>query len=86
MPDLIVSDYDLPSLTGLSLLKYIRAHQSLHSIPFIFLSDHADLASGLSYGANDWLSRKTNPDVLLDKIYQQIKINQLVLNHKQYGI
>ncbi len=75
-PNVVVSDYHLPLISGLSLLKYIRSHRHLHSIPFIFLSDHLDASEALSLGANDWLSRTTtSPDHLAEKIYHHLKLN-----------
>lgn len=75
-PSLIISDYHLPLISGLGLLKYIRSHRDLHAIPFLFLTDHADAAAALSHGANDWLSRSaTTPEMLAEKIYHHLKLN-----------
>lgn len=73
-PRLIISDYHLPLLSGLGLLKFIRSRSELQHIPFLFLTDHFDPSLALSEGANDWISRQSaTPDILISKIYHHIK-------------
>ena len=73
-PRLVISDYHLPRLSGLALLKYIRATPTLHAIPFLFLTDHDDPADALSFGANDWIPRlDTQPSFLIDRIFHHLK-------------
>lgn len=75
-PNLIVSEYHLPMLSGASVLKFVRSHPQLHHIPFLFLTDHLDPSRGLSLGANDWLAREsTHPQILTDKVFYHIKLN-----------
>jgi CheY-like chemotaxis protein len=37
-PELIVSDINMPSMTGLRLLEVVRSHAGWESIPFLFVS------------------------------------------------
>ena len=86
-PDLIVSDFHLPLLSGLSLLRYVRRDSDIFATPFIFLSDHPDAAEALGAGATEWLNREESLDTVLEKIYRHIKINQERLAQiKSYGI
>lgn len=79
-PNLVVSDYQLPLLSGISLLKFMRNNETYRALPFIFLTDHHDNSDALSFGANDWLeARATHPELLIEKIYQHIKINKHAL-------
>lgn len=81
-PHLVVSDYQLPWLSGLSLLKFVRQNRRLAGMPFIFLTDHPSAHDALSFGANDWIVKKTaHPDMLIEKIYHHLK-----QNHYHYGI
>lgn len=75
-PGLVVSDYYLPLLSGLGLLKFV--HRSVFPpIPFIFLASTGNMGHALSQGANDWLDlSKASPDMLIEKIYSQIKVNR----------
>lgn len=56
-PQIVVSDYDLPKLSGLGVLKFLRQHPELHSTPFIFLTNHHDAEGGLTHGANGWFNQ-----------------------------
>ena len=76
-PSLIVSDYYLPLLSGLSFLKFVRNHELYAGTPFVFLSDFDDNTQALNFGANDWLNIKTcHPDHLLSNIYHHLKTNK----------
>jgi DNA-binding response OmpR family regulator len=74
-PDLVVSDYHLPYLSGAGLLTYVRRHPQMHAIPFIFLSHAHPETESLGLGANDWLIvAHTNPDILAAKCFDHIKL------------
>ena len=76
-PHLVVSDYHLPILSGIALLRFIRTNQEFSMIPFIFLSNHHDNSLALGLGANDWLDTKSaQPEFLLDRIYHHLKTNK----------
>jgi two-component system chemotaxis response regulator CheY len=36
--DLIISDWDMPKLDGLKLLKHVRSHDATRSIPFLMIT------------------------------------------------
>ena len=73
-PGLVVSEVDLPKLSGLSLLKFVRSNPSYIHIPFLFLTKNQDPTQALNFGANDWLPRKsTSPSQLIDKIYYHLQ-------------
>jgi two-component system, OmpR family, KDP operon response regulator KdpE len=78
-PSIIVSEYNLPVLSGLSLLRVVRSHPVHANLPFIFLSSHYDNSDALSFGANDWIDTHfAHPDYLLDRIYHNLKLNRYV--------
>jgi DNA-binding response OmpR family regulator len=77
-PSIIISDYDLPILSGLSLLKFVRSQKDFEHIPFLFFTDHDDPSLALGFGANDWLTKsETSPQMLADKVYHHLKINRV---------
>jgi len=41
-PDLIVCDIDMPIMTGLELLKILKANEKYRKIPFIIFSGNSD--------------------------------------------
>jgi CheY-like chemotaxis protein len=75
-PHLIVSDCNLPSLSGLALLKFVRSHSVFGTVPFMFLATSGDTHQALTLGANDWLDlNKTTPEILTEKIFNHLKLN-----------
>ncbi len=59
-PDLILLDWMLPTITGADLCRDIRKTYELHKTPIILLTaraDEADKVRGLSYGADDYMTK-----------------------------
>jgi DNA-binding response OmpR family regulator len=59
-PDLILMDATLPRLDGLAATRRIRELATLHDVPIIFLSGHAQpafRAEVLSNGGNDYITK-----------------------------
>jgi DNA-binding response OmpR family regulator len=76
-PALIVSEYHLPVISGVSLLRFVRSNTNFMATPFIFLTEHHDNREALSFGANDWLDLKaSHPQTLLEKIYHHLRLNK----------
>jgi len=74
-PQLIISDVQLPFLSGLSLLKYIRNHKELVSTGFIFLTQEPMHEEALNLGANEWIHAHIIPhDQIVRKILSHLKI------------
>lgn len=71
LPDLIISDALMPRMDGFQLLRALKAHPRLTSIPFIFYSStftgerEVDLA--LSLGAEAFVAKPTEPAELWEK-------------------
>ena len=68
-PDAIVLDIMLPDGNGLDLLKELR--EQGNNIPIIMLTawgEPHDVARGLSLGANDYISKPFNYEVLLARL------------------
>lgn len=40
LPDIVISDYQMPVVDGLALCKHLRANSQTHSTPFILLTAH----------------------------------------------
>lgn len=77
-PNLVVSDYQMPHVSGLAFLKFVRSSPEYNRTPFIFLTNYHDPNLALSSGASDWLDVKTStPDLLVQKIYHHLKIHAI---------
>ena len=70
-PDLILLDVMLTDINGFDVLNRIRRHPAIASVPVIMLtslSEKADIARGLSLGADAYLTKPILPSTLLDAV------------------
>jgi len=67
IPDLIVVDYYLPGLKGDEFCRKIRMNVNTRSVPVLMLTvggDEMAEARGLESGADDYLAKSVDPDIL----------------------
>ncbi|MBU6994318.1 MAG: phosphate regulon transcriptional regulator PhoB [Ferrovum myxofaciens] len=60
LPDLILVDWMLPGMSGLDLVRRLRAHQRTQRVPIIMLTarvDESDKLLGLESGADDYITK-----------------------------
>lgn len=70
-PDLVLLDLMLPGLDGLSVCRRLRAEEETRAIPIIMLTakgESDDIVRGLDAGANDYVTKPFEKDVLLARI------------------
>lgn len=70
-PDLILLDWMLPNVSGIDLCREIRRSYELRNIPIIMLTargDEADKIKGLSYGADDYMTKPYSIPELMARI------------------
>lgn len=68
-PQLVLSDLRMPDHDGLYLLRWLRT-QGMNT-PFIIMTSYADVQNAveaMKLGANDYISKPVQPDLLLQKI------------------
>lgn len=71
LPDVILLDWMLPGVSGLSLAKRWRSDPRTKSVPLLMLtarSDEADRVNGLDAGADDYISKPFSTKELLARI------------------
>ena len=69
--DLVISDYNMPKLDGLGLLRAIRGHEPIRSTPFIMLTGRADrelVQRAVQFGVNNYLVKPFTTQTLKEKI------------------
>ncbi|RIL12650.1 MAG: hypothetical protein DCC75_00065 [Proteobacteria bacterium] len=67
LPDLIICDVHLPGMSGIELLRKVKAEKRLRDIPFIMLSSDAEIETKLSVlrcGASLYVSKTDDPRLL----------------------
>src|SRR5262249_53051851 len=71
LPDLILLDLMLPTLSGQEVLRQVRAGERTRDIPVIILSARAeemDQVEGFSIGCDDYVTKPPSVKVLLQRI------------------
>lgn len=74
-PDLVVSDINMPGLSGFDLLRAVREHDTLSQTPFILLTslqERRDMRQGMTLGADDYLTKPVHPHELVDAVAAQL--------------
>ncbi len=70
-PDLIISDVEMPHMNGYELCRTVKSDTELKHIPFILLtllSSITDVVKGLEAGADYYLTKPYNADVLVSMV------------------
>ncbi|MCX9156340.1 ATP-binding protein [Niveibacterium sp. 24ML] len=78
-PQLILLDVMMPELSGMDVLRALRAGASTHDIPVIIVTADTSEASqleGLALGADDFLTKPVSPAVLLARVANLLRRTQ----------
>ena len=63
--DLLIVDWTIPDLSGIEVLEYIRKfHPDMPSIMLTARNDRRDIIRGLEAGADDFVSKPVDPEIL----------------------
>lgn len=67
--DLLIVDWSIPDLSGIEVLEYIRKfHPDMPAIMLTARAENIDIVRGLQAGADDYVSKPVDPDVLAMRI------------------
>jgi two-component system chemotaxis response regulator CheY len=70
-PDLIISDWNMEPMTGLELLKHVRANEKLKRIPFIMVTAESkteNVVAAKQAGVSNYIVKPFNAETLRAKI------------------
>jgi len=76
MPDLILSDYDMPEINGFDFRQTVLLNPNVRDIPFVFLTSFTDdsmILEGLNMNALDYINKETPMPVIISKLNNIIK-------------
>ncbi|GAB1421034.1 response regulator [Anaerolineales bacterium] len=79
--DLILLDIMMPYLNGFEVLSYVRTHTLFTRLPVILISARSnshDVVRGLQEGANDYISKPIDFEIVLARVKTQLMIKQLM--------
>jgi CheY-like chemotaxis protein len=77
-PDVVVSDVNMPGMSGTELLDRVRTHQELALTPVILLTslqERRDVRLAMSKGADDYIGKPFVAGELLDAVAAQLNRN-----------
>jgi DNA-binding response OmpR family regulator len=84
MPDLIISDIMMPVMDGFQLCKELRADKRISHIPVILLTALAtnkDKIDGYEFGADDYIMKPFDANVLIARVRNLIKQREKLREH-----
>lgn len=74
-PDLVLLDYMMPHMNGIDVLNIVRGEWKMDALPIIMLTARAEaeaVVSALEAGADDYISKPIDFDVLKARIENQL--------------
>lgn len=75
-PDIILSDWEMPEVSGEELLKWVRAQPALSATPFIMITSRGDrnhVIAAVNAGVSDYISKPFTAEELSRKVHKQLK-------------
>lgn len=69
----IITDWNMPGLSGLDLLKAIRSNEKLKKLPVLMVTTRGvkeDIVDAMTAGVNNYIIKPFTPQVLKEKINQ----------------
>lgn len=85
--DVVLSDWEMPNMTGSELLHAVRSMPDASKMPFIMVSSRGDrshIVKAIELGVSDYLTKPFTADELLKKVFKQLKIiNKMPTQNRQ---
>ena len=75
--DLIITDWNMPDMDGLTLVTRVRAHPTNASVPIIMITARAtqeDVVKAMAAGVSAYIAKPFNRNELTDKIQQLVPL------------
>lgn len=76
-PDLILLDIMMPKMDGYTVCRHLKADAQTCAIPVLFLSALTDVeceSRGFELGAEDFISKPINPEIVKHRISKQLEL------------
>ena len=69
--DLIISDFNMPEMDGIGLLRAVRGHQAIRKTPFILITGRGDrelVVKAAQAGVNNYVVKPFDESILRQKM------------------
>ncbi|MEW6087184.1 MAG: diguanylate cyclase [bacterium] len=76
----ILVDYQMPGMSGIDMLRKIKADQKLKFIPVIILTgleQEEHILEGLSAGAEDYLGKSSSPEIIIARLNTALRVKKI---------
>jgi two-component system chemotaxis response regulator CheY len=76
--DIVLTDINMPIMDGLKLVKRLRDDAVYKNVPVVIITTEGaaeDRARGLALGANAYITKPIQAQVVIDKVKELLKIN-----------
>lgn len=77
--DFVISDWNMPNLSGIELLQAVRSDEKLKALPFILVTTESqwrEISQALRADVSDYLVKPFHPDSLVEKINKCLEAKQ----------
>jgi|SRR5512136_3334295 two-component system chemotaxis response regulator CheY len=74
--DFVISDWNMPNMSGLELLKAVRADEELKELPFLMVTAEAlkdNVVAAVKAGVSNYIVKPFTAEVLNEKIEKIVK-------------
>jgi CheY-like chemotaxis protein len=74
--DLILCDWEMPEMSGEEFLRWLRAHEQHHKMPFIMVTSRGErdfIVKAAQAGVSDYLGKPFKPEMLIAKVNKVLK-------------
>ncbi|HKK89913.1 MAG TPA: chemotaxis response regulator CheY [Desulfobacteraceae bacterium] len=74
--DLVISDWNMPKMTGLELLKAVRAHERYAKVPFLMVTAEAqkqNVIEAVQAGVSNYVVKPFTAEAISEKLEKILK-------------
>jgi signal transduction histidine kinase len=84
--DAVLLDVMMPAMNGFEVLQEIRRRSTATELPVILVTakqDSDDIVRGFEYGANDYITKPVNVDIVRARVQTQLQLKRLADENKR---
>jgi len=86
-PDLIITDWEMPVMDGITLIKHLKANENTMDIPVIMctgvMTKTEDLKTALDAGAVDYIRKPIEKVELISRVHSMLKLSDSIKKIKE---